>query len=383
MDRRRNLQGTMAIGWYRGSGSEPLISFDGNEEMDAFFAANGSDGLLFETAHEFTGLDFYLEQDRSTISIVNTTRFLVIKDCRFLGNIQNATAAVIIISNSSNIMIENCFFYNISVSCILIENNSANITIKATEFIGNYCGLQFKGNNVGNLNVVSNAFQENTYSIKSEENKYLIITGNDFRYNNFGISFKKEMYHEITENVFKDNRNGVVFGVDCWYSTIWNNYFAGDTQVHAFDGDENNNWDNGSWGNYWSDLKEKYPSATNSGRFWDTSYLVCYYFGGSVIDQHPLIVCNYPLVDFEANPQNASINAGIQFIYTGIHEGDDASFNWDFGDGSTNSTGESPTHAYSSAGDYSVTLSVEDCNGHTRTFKRTSYIHVAIDNEPG
>ena len=50
-------------------------------------------------------------------------------------------------------------------------------------------------------------------------------------------------------------------------------------------------------------------------------------------------------------------------------------YEWDFGDGDT-STEEIPAHAYSSAGDYSVSLTVTDDRGNTDTEIRTDYIHV-------
>jgi hypothetical protein len=50
-------------------------------------------------------------------------------------------------------------------------------------------------------------------------------------------------------------------------------------------------------------------------------------------------------------------------------------YEWDFGDGNT-STEEVPAHAYSSAGEYTVSLTVTDDRGNTDTEIRTDYIHV-------
>jgi hypothetical protein len=50
-------------------------------------------------------------------------------------------------------------------------------------------------------------------------------------------------------------------------------------------------------------------------------------------------------------------------------------YEWDFGDGNT-STEEIPSHTYSSAGDYTVSLTVTDDRGNTDTEIRTDYIHV-------
>jgi hypothetical protein len=50
-------------------------------------------------------------------------------------------------------------------------------------------------------------------------------------------------------------------------------------------------------------------------------------------------------------------------------------YEWDFGDGNT-STEDIPSHAYSSAGDYTVSLTVTDDRGNTDTEIRDDYIHV-------
>ena len=49
---------------------------------------------------------------------------------------------------------------------------------------------------------------------------------------------------------------------------------------------------------------------------------------------------------------------------------------WDFGDGAT-STQQNPSHTYTTAGAYTVTLRVTNSSGCTRTFTRTQYIQVA------
>ena len=51
------------------------------------------------------------------------------------------------------------------------------------------------------------------------------------------------------------------------------------------------------------------------------------------------------------------------------------SYEWDFGDGTTD-TDDSPTHAYKSAGSYTVSLTVTDDRGYEETETRTDYITV-------
>jgi PKD repeat protein len=60
--------------------------------------------------------------------------------------------------------------------------------------------------------------------------------------------------------------------------------------------------------------------------------------------------------------------------FTDQSQGDVTSWDWDFGDGGT-STAQNPTHQYSSAGDYTVTLTVTGSCGSDSEVK-TGYIHV-------
>ncbi|MGB7117670.1 MAG: PKD domain-containing protein, partial [Anaerolineales bacterium] len=48
--------------------------------------------------------------------------------------------------------------------------------------------------------------------------------------------------------------------------------------------------------------------------------------------------------------------------YSGV---DIASYSWDFGDGAGTAEGATVEYAYSVAGDYIVTLTVQDTNGQT------------------
>ena len=63
-------------------------------------------------------------------------------------------------------------------------------------------------------------------------------------------------------------------------------------------------------------------------------------------------------------PYSGSVNAAINFDSSGSSDSDGtiASYNWNFGDGAT-STAQNPSHAYTSAGTYTATLTVTDNGG--------------------
>ncbi|MHA1369166.1 MAG: PKD domain-containing protein [Promethearchaeota archaeon] len=122
-----------------------------------------------------------------------------------------------------------------------------------------------------------------------------------------------------------------------------------------------NTWDNGTTGNYWGDYTIRYPNAGNDGRVWDTPYVInrtC----GCQRDNYPLV--QYPPVaDFTANSTTIVVDSSVQFTFTGFDGNSPSTFQWDFGDGSANSTSQNPTHRYTTKGTFTATLTITDSDG--------------------
>jgi len=80
-------------------------------------------------------------------------------------------------------------------------------------------------------------------------------------------------------------------------------------------------------------------------------------------------------VNFTANKKR--VKEGEEVRFEGRIAGGFApySYEWDFGDGNT-STGDYPTHAYKTAGSYTVSLKVTDDRGNSDTETRSDYIVV-------
>ena len=72
-----------------------------------------------------------------------------------------------------------------------------------------------------------------------------------------------------------------------------------------------------------------------------------------------------PVADADG-PYQGTTGVTIQFDGTGSSDVDGTitTYQWNFGDGQAGS-GAAPTHAYTTAGDYTVTLTVTDNNGLT------------------
>jgi gliding motility-associated-like protein len=96
----------------------------------------------------------------------------------------------------------------------------------------------------------------------------------------------------------------------------------------------------------------------------------------TVVKTQLITVFRNPDAKFVANRTSGCIPAPISFTDISV-PGDAPLTSWisDFGDGST-STQQNPSHTYTTAGTYTVTLLARDANGCKHEFTRTSYITI-------
>jgi gliding motility-associated-like protein len=84
-----------------------------------------------------------------------------------------------------------------------------------------------------------------------------------------------------------------------------------------------------------------------------------------------------PVVNFSATPLSGCVPLTVQFTDLSTAGGSTiTAWLWDFGDGTTG-TVRNPTHIYTSAGNYNVTLRVTTISGCSKTLTRSSYIRAS------
>ena len=116
---------------------------------------------------------------------------------------------------------------------------------------------------------------------------YNNITGNTISNNEFGITIGSfSNYNTITGNTISNNENGIHAYWASLNNTIYHNNFINNGE-NAQD-ESKNTWDDGKYGNYWDDYKERYPKARKKPfkGIWDTPYEIP---EGDNKDNYPLI----------------------------------------------------------------------------------------------
>jgi len=277
-------------------------SFIGNT-----ISANKDSGLNFDYSHNNTIVNNYLvlnwdeglyldHSNNNTIISNNISQNLdngIRLRCSINNNIYNNYISSNKIQNGITLWISD--FNNIDGNNITRNNNN-----------GIYCSFNSNNNiscnnislNYGNGILIyasnNNNAYENNISFNKRNGVHLYDGHNNNIYKNNissnywnGISLNNNFKDNIYDNnIISNYEYGIKINDYCANNLVFYNNFINNTQ-NVYD-DCGNIWDNGKYGNYWSDYEERYPNASKIRRkgIWNTPYEI---EGGDNQDNCPLI----------------------------------------------------------------------------------------------
>lgn len=273
------------------------------------------------------------------------------------GNIaNNNTIGIYLEFCEHNEIIGNVAYYNklqyfvfgdgIRMSYSNYNNISGNV-------LSNNVGGIYSGYGIYN-SIVNNSVNNNIYyGIGCESDRFNSILTNIAKYNVVGIGLLECEFHNVSGNIIDNN--------------IWVGIGLNMSHFNSIFGNIVSNNEIGIYLNQscWNDVFENI------------------YINNSVIDyfERPTNNCPpnglIPVAFFTATPTVLTFtNNIVQFQFRGYEGDGPATFQWDFGDGSTISTEKNPSHKYTTPGTYTVALTVIDIHGDSDTLIRVDYIIV-------
>jgi parallel beta-helix repeat protein len=359
-----------------------IVSYNGNNGIKFFYAAhntsilnnvisvNGYGGIYVSSINDsairnntitHNGGDGVTIVKGENLSIINNT--LTSNQGTGLGLSVNNSFV------SDNWAINNQIGMSVDPS---LHNIFKNLTLSQNVLYGLY--LERSSFNIFQTITATN----NSYGIYLLNSDHNTFNGGYARHNFYGIYLSMSQSNTITN--FTITRNyycGIYLQSQppkpSIGNLIYNNYFS--NIVNAYDVADNfwnvtpvagTNIIGGNWrgGNYWSDY---FGSDVDGDGLGDTllPYKIGIAFGG---DYHPLVASNFhPEANFTFNPSLPEVGETVNFIDKSFDpDGYIVSWFWDFGDGTT-SNARNTTHAYSSPGNYTVSLTVTDDKGVMNT----------------
>lgn len=301
-----------------------------NESIDTVYVYGGkyNDNILIDTALTLTGED---------------------KDATIINGIAD---------NKDTVTVESVSNVNIS-GFEIIQNPTAQGNNYHSIYInhGDYCSITDCNVKDGNIGIW----------VKNSDG--CTISGNTIEGNNFaGVSISIYSDNNIVfDNTFSQNEKGIYIITDSNSNVLHHNTFQNNDQ-HAYD-ECNNQWDDGSEGNYWDDYGGYDNNSNNIG---DTPYNIP---GGSNQDRYPLGFFagenQEPIAD-AGGPYTGYVGQSITFDGSGSTDDDSVTgYQWDFDNDDNYDTGwlstPTTTHSYSNTGSYTVKLRVKDNEDETDT----------------
>jgi parallel beta-helix repeat protein len=301
------------------------------------------------------------------------------KECNFSiisNNYFSLTGTGIYLSICNNLTISNNTLVSDTFNDAFLFKDIHYCTISNNNILSWSRGIWLEYCNYNNIydNIISNNYYDGIYS--RQNNNYNIISNNIISNNDNGIYlYDTSKGNVICYNNISSNFRGINIKYDssCDNNTIYHNYF--NNNADAFDGCSNLwNLSYPSGGNYWNDYTGEDSDGDGigdtplniSGGTGNKDYFPLMYPWG---EQRP--VANYT---FFEEYGGYAFNASLSYD----RDGEIVSYEWDFGDGSTDN-GIEVSHAYNESGSYDITLITTDNEGYKGNYTK---IINAVQNYP-
>ncbi len=284
---------------------------------DGISIIESSDNLIVN--NEITGLKYTIG-----IGLGTKSNYNVVNKNRIHNNPCHYQANSIQISDHSdfNLIIDNEIKSNNGSGIVMFFSQGNEIIGNTIELIPSHgiCLVDCRYNNIVRFNNISSTEKGIRLAIYSSKN---IIESNNLTRNTYGIYLSgTDLLGSVPNNVISgnnivENNYGIYIIVSDLYgysndSLICYNNLINNTQ-NAYD-ECNNSWDDGKYGNYWSDYEEKYPEAKKKPfkGIWDTPYEIN---GGNNKDNYPLIN-QWPKTDVSPTTKRvrATFNSLFQWL---------------------------------------------------------------------
>ncbi len=289
--------------------------------------------------------------------------------------------------SSGNLSVQNCTFRDLHTGAIIMyycSNTSVTDSLfeggNSQIFMG-YCNedkVKPYGDIVSNyfLNITLEDYWDSVLELWNSNI-------NDIKYNYFnnttGVALgSSSLVNEIIGNEIRNCSNWAYHSatpdVKVHHNSFLDNRIYLGTQVGQIG--SNNQWDDGSEGNYYSNYETRYPDATNDGTVWDTPYV---FWRSNTQDDHPLVKYTdriAPMVRLYQSDSSTNPDTDVTFSAWAIDNIGVTLYQWSFDGGQTwtNTTSGSITHRFSKPGDKYIVLKVRDAANNTA--EATGTIHV-------
>ncbi|MHA1561499.1 MAG: right-handed parallel beta-helix repeat-containing protein, partial [Promethearchaeota archaeon] len=187
---------------------------------------------------------------------------------------------------------------------------SENSTISNNEIYENHeCGVYLYYSSM-NLLINNKLFDNYWQGLYLDYSNSTIISQNFIKKNyKDGIYSNNSLSGSFSSNIIMENKGfGIFIDNSTNDTTIWRNNILNNSMDEVFTASSLNNWDNGTFGNYWGDYKSKYPDAGIETIFWNMSYSI----------EEVGSLDNFPLVDPILPDAPTFITGNQTFTYADI-----------------------------------------------------------------